>query len=120
MRRDLLRGDVSVIFFNQRQRVLLIDVTDDNYGGVIGRVVGPIKLHRVLHRDVLDVAHPADGGPVIGMLGKRQSEQLLGHEAVHVVFDAQAALADDHPTLGLDGTLFDDQVLHALRLQLYG
>ena len=101
--------DPRVVFLDQRQRLLRIKVAREVNGRVVGRVVGAEVLEAVFLGDVLDVLHPADHRPAVGVGLEDQGAELLVHHSHDLIVDPQPSLFDHHLSLALEHSVADRQ-----------
>jgi len=113
-------GDGGVRIPDLLEDVLLAHVAGDHDRGVVGRVVRLVEGDAVLGVEALDVHHPADGRPVIGVLGEGGLVEDLVRGALDVVVDAHAALVGDDLLLAHDLRLAQHELRHAIALELHG
>ncbi len=115
-----LRGlQVAVVLHEEGEEAGVVDVADEDEGGVVGRVPGAVEGAAVLGGEVEDVVHPPDGGVVVGVDAEGVGPELLGDGPLDVVLDAVAALVGDHLLLARDGLLAEHEVVHPLGLQAH-
>jgi len=106
----------AVVLVDQRQKLGGAEIADHHQHCVVGGVVGAVVGHDLVAAPVLDVAHPADHRPVIGMGHDRRGAHGLVEQAGVVVLHAHAAFGGDHSALGFEHLGIEDESLHAVSL----
>ena len=71
---ELTLLEVAEGLFDGLLHLLGIDITDDDHGHVVGRVVAPEEAHDLLSRQAFDGLLAADDRPAIRVFGKRSAE----------------------------------------------
>ena len=112
------RLDRAEVLAGQPERVGRRDVADDDRDGVPGPVVGPVVLVDGVPGHVLDVAAPADHRPAVGMRLEGHRGHRLPQEPTGAVL-AALELAPDHGHLGVQVSLVDPAVHHAVGLDAH-
>ena len=57
----------AIVFLGQREDLLVVDVADDHHVGVVRHIPGVVPGLGVVGAHVLEVVHPADDRPAVGM-----------------------------------------------------
>ena len=96
---------------------LVIHVAHHHEGGVVGHIPALVPVAGVLGGHVVQIAHPADNRPAVGVGLEGGGHQLLHHQRTGLVVGAQAALFLDHLDLLLEGIVGHLQVGHAVGLE---
>ncbi len=78
--------DVPEVLVHQRERLLGIEIADDNHGRVVRPVEGSVILVELVARDRLHVMPPADGRPLIRVRLERGGIEFVVDQVVRVVF----------------------------------
>ena len=112
-------GIDAVRVADREQQAPLAHVADHDDRGVVRRVVRPVERDAVVGREALDVLHPADGRPAVGVARERRLVEQLVREPLDVVVDPVAPLVGDDLLLARHLRLAKDEVLHALGLELH-
>ncbi len=110
-------GDGPISVAEPRQRVLLANVPHDDHRRVVGGVVRSIEIFAIGGGEPLDVGHPADGRPVVGVAREGRLVQELVGRPFDVVVDAEAAFVGHHLFFARDLRFAEDEMGHAIALQ---
>ena len=110
-------GELAEGLAGAGDHALRIHVACHDEQGVVGHVVAVVEDAQLGGIDALDVAHPPDHRPAIGMRLVGGGEELLGEIAIGIVLDAAPPLLRHHLPLGLDLLGIEEEVAHPVRLQ---
>ena len=117
--RGRLSRNRSVRLADQADGALRLEVTHQDDGGVVRRVVDAEIILAISRGDGVEVRHPADHRPLVRMRQIGGALQQLEHRSLDVVVGAQAALLLDDVPLVRQALLGDRQTRHAVRLQVH-
>ena len=84
--------------------------------GVVGEIVAIVEGTKLARIDALDIAHPADHRPAVGMRLVGRGEEFLREVTVGVVLGARPALFRHHLSLRIDLLRIEQQLPHPVGL----
>ena len=108
-----------VVLFGQREDLFVVDVTRDHHVGVVRDVPSVVPGFEVCGAHALQVVHPADDRPAIGVRLKGGSVHLLEELGRRFVVGAHAALFHDDLDFLRKLGWINIQVTHAVGLKLH-
>src|SRR5207245_1389267 len=117
-RQPVAGGNAAVEPLDLPQRGGRLEVADQHQRAIVRRVVGAEVSFALLARDRLDVAHPADHRPAVGVGEEGQRAERLVEHPVDVVVRAEAALFLHHIPLPVEGSVIDQERRHPVRFQI--
>ena len=119
MRRRLHPRHGTVVFLRQAAHFSGVDIAGDDQDGVIGAVKPPVKVQRILPRQLRHLVHPADDRAAVAMVEEKGAARLFPQDRGGARLDTRAPfLQDDAPFL--DDVVFrEHEVRHAVRLDLH-
>ena len=110
-------GDAAIGFLRQRQHGGRVHVARHHHGGVGGHIPALAEGAHVIGRHGIQIAHPANHGPVIGRGHEGGGHLLLIKPRAGLVVGAQAALFLDHGHLAREFVVRPLVVFKAVGLQ---
>ena len=114
-RRSRARRNSAEMLLDVLQRLVGIDVADDDQRGVRRDVVAPVVSVQIVARHRLQIRQPADRRMVIGMHLERRRRHLGVEQLLGIVL-AALQLRDDHGALGLAVRGIVEAAVHPLGL----
>ena len=109
--------DAIEIFPGPEQRLLGIEIADDDQRGVVRFVEGVEELADVFDFRAIEIGHAADGGVMVGVLGKGRGAQILFQVTVGLVFDPDATFFFYDFALGFEIFFGNVEAAHAVRFE---
>ncbi len=113
------RGDLAVGVLGERADLVLGHVAGDDEDGVLRRVEALVIGERVLAVERLDLVHPADDRRAVGMMREQRGLHRLVELRGGIGVGAHAALLEHHVALGRDDLVGQDEIGHAVGLELH-
>ncbi len=95
----------------------MIDVADHHHISVVRHIPALVPVARILGRHVLEVVHPADDRPTIGVRLEGNGIHCFKKQGLRLIVGAQPALFHDDPDLLLEFLGGQRQMAHAISLQ---
>ncbi|OMP13857.1 hypothetical protein COLO4_00799, partial [Corchorus olitorius] len=95
-------GNAAVVLLGPGADLGNVHITGNDDGGIAGHIPAAVEIAHVAGRQGVQIAHPADHGPVVGRGHEGRRHQLLHEHGARLVLGAHAALFLDDLDLLLE------------------
>src|SRR3989442_7700371 len=101
------------------EHLLRLDVADYDDDGVVRRIPLPVPSLSIPPAHVLQVLHPPDRRPFVGMRGKSRGKKIFIQKGSRTVFVTAPTFLHHHLDLTRELLWTDHEVRHAIGLELH-